>query len=71
MSEHVHKWRLPDGPFLSIDTYPPQYPYECVCGLVTHDRERGTPCRMCSDPAALDALAHPAPLSGPAEEVGK
>jgi hypothetical protein len=45
--EHQHRWSLPDGPFMVIDTYPPQYPYTCGCGAFTHDPETGAPCSIC------------------------
>lgn len=46
--EHVHKWKLPEGGFMVIDTFPPQYPYECACGAFTHSPETGEPCATCA-----------------------
>ena len=48
MSEHIHEWRLPDGPIYVIGTYPEQYPYVCDCGAFTHDPKTGTPCQTCA-----------------------
>lgn len=50
--EHVHKWLEPEGLFVVIDTYPPEYPYECACGAFTHHPKTGSPCAIChpSDP---------------------
>jgi hypothetical protein len=48
MSEHEHRFTLPEDGFISIDTYPPQYPYTCECGAFTHDPETGAPCQTCA-----------------------
>jgi hypothetical protein len=45
--EHQHVWRLPDGPYVVIDTNPPQEPYSCECGAFTHDPKTGEPCPTC------------------------
>lgn len=47
-ARHEHKWVLPDGPVVVVDTYPEKYPFRCECGAFTHDPETGAPCPICA-----------------------
>jgi hypothetical protein len=48
IGRHVHEWKLPEGGYLVIDTFPEQHPYRCVCGAFTHDPKTGRPCGICA-----------------------
>jgi hypothetical protein len=48
MSNHTHEWKLPEGGYVVIDTFPEQHPYSCDCGAFTHDPETGRPCPNCA-----------------------